>query len=83
MQERLYEANAEWADGLDALAQMPRELRADGDMELEAKEDFVVPSCTRCGGRPTRRLPRMAVAACRTRRRCSETLRTFSRGCVA
>lgn len=50
MQERLYEANAEWADGLDALAQMPRELRADGDMELEAKDDFVVPSCTRCGG---------------------------------
>ena len=47
-QQRLAQANSAWAASLEPL--LPTELRADGDMELDAETtDFVLPSCARCG----------------------------------
>lgn len=48
-QERLRDANPEFAASLEPL--LPTELRADGDMELDdrAAESFQIPSCARCG----------------------------------
>lgn len=47
LQERLHAANARWAAQI-----APRlkavELRADGDSEIEAPDDFAVPSCMAC-----------------------------------
>lgn len=48
LQERLREANAEWAASLPQLK--PTELRADGDSEIRETDAFVVPSCELCDG---------------------------------
>lgn len=47
LQHRLRACNEEWAAGLETL--LPSEFRADGDSEIEETENFVVPSCERCG----------------------------------
>lgn len=45
LQERMAAANPGWSERHDSV-----EVRPDGDVVLEATDDFVVPPCRRCGG---------------------------------
>lgn len=52
MQDRLLEANADWADTVGAVRGERAELAPDGDAELATSRvsSFVVPPCRSCGG---------------------------------